>query len=400
MACSVATLMAYPTISGILQQGLDASNEESSMRIMLKDFSISQILFQDFKTEDYCILSDQFYEFVKDNVFELKESLDGYYKEDVYWEKMLAVPVAQDPIDNIIVELYKGSKNASMVIVFVHGGPGVAYGATLIKEFAHVDATLLALQAPEWTDPQIVSMERYITLHKRTEFYVHCLGRYLGNNRSSPKVHLVGYSAGASIAREMADLLERGSDEIRKYNTSLTLVDPPGLYEQFEIGITALQPKELLLVLFLDYVVDFCRSNDSIANEVLKVLEDESYLRTITFKHIFDLVHDIIVKNVSSPEFLLQLLYIQSVMGMNLYYDGWSAGETARRLDSGTMFVVQEPIEDIFRSFLFLEQWSIGVRGLTVVKSPIFNIAHSDFFEYDENVVALANHLKFKHERM
>ena len=44
--------------------------------------------------------------------------------------------------------------------------------------------------------------------------------------------------------------------------------------------------------------------------------------------------------------------------------------------------------------------WSNGVEGLIIVKAPAYNIAHISFFNYEENVIALSDHLKNESQKL
>ena len=85
---------------------------------------------------------------------------------------------------------------------------------------------------------------------------------------------------------------------------------------------------------------------------------------------------------------------------MNTNYESCTAGKVPTSSHGATVFVIDESIQEIFSNFLNKQQLSIGVEGLSVVKAPISNIKHGDFFDHDENVVALANHLKLEHEKL
>ena len=135
------------------------------------------------------------------------------------------------------------------------------------------------------------------------------------------------------------------------------------------------------------------------AIEVLKVLEDECYLRTNTLQNILSRLQDIIYNKAPSPEFLLKIFSIQSLIVMNTQHGSYTAGKVATSLHSTTMFVIERSMQKMSASLL-IQQWSIGLEGLTVAKAPVCNIDHADYFDNDENVVALANHLKLEHEKL
>merc|ERR1712165_680288 len=107
-----------------------------------------------------------------------------------------------------------------------------------------------------------------------------------------------------------------------------------------------------------------------------------------------------IIQDTISSE-LFHSLSITAINKMHQTYDSYTTGKVAPALPHPTtMFVLGDPYFGIPPSLQLERRWSLAVEGLVVIKAPAYNISHIKFFHHEENVIALADHLKLQHEKL
>jgi len=82
-------------------------------------------------------------------------------------------------------------------------------------------------------------------------------------------------------------------------------------------------------------------------------------------------------------------------------YDSYTAGKVATSLHSTKMFALKD--QNFLQNNCSLEPdrgWSEAVEGLIYVEAPAHSINHAHFFGYEENIVALSDHLKIESEQI